>query len=640
MENNEVNKLDMKSANIISSNIEKIGELFPNVVIEGKIDFYALKQELANDLIEEKKEKYQLTWAGKSKAKIESNTSINKTLRPVMEKSVDFENSKNIYIEGDNLETLKILQESYLNKIDCIYIDPPYNTGNDFIYNDNFKKDENLENLEEGIIDEYNNRLISNNNSNGKFHSDWLTMMYSRLKLARNLLNKRGVILISIDDNELKNMISLCDEIFGENNFIANICWQKKTQPSFLSKTISVIKEYILVYSKNSKNEIATMGGYTDENKLIEMINISNNIAERKLNKENVLIENGKFNGILNKGMYGNNDLQIELLNDINVVNGKPQQDMFLKGRFKWNQDTMDQSFLQEDTYHIKNIKSLRPTVEKKNKEVGIKPILDLLSKKLNDEIPTNTDATNEIKDMFDGYAVMDYPKPSLLLKYLIRAITYDKKDAIIMDFFSGSATTAHGVMLQNAEDGGKRKYIMIQIPEKIEENTSAYNQKLYTICDIGEERIRRAANKIKENTNADIDYGFRVYKVDSSNMKDVYYEPSKLNQTQLNMFESNIKEDRTSEDLLTQVILDLGLTLDLKIEERDILGNKVYFVATNSLIACFDNQININIIDEICKIQPLKVVFRESSFRNDSDKINVYERIKKLSSETEISVI
>lgn len=640
MENNEVNKLDMKSANIISSNIEKIGELFPNVVIEGKIDFYALKQELANDLIEEKKEKYQLTWAGKSKAKIESNTSINKTLRPVMEKSVDFENSKNIYIEGDNLETLKILQESYLNKIDCIYIDPPYNTGNDFIYNDNFKKDENLENLEEGIIDEYNNRLISNNNSNGKFHSDWLTMMYSRLKLARNLLNKRGVILISIDDNELKNMISLCDEIFGENNFIANICWQKKTQPSFLSKTISVIKEYILVYSKNSKNEIATMGGYTDENKLIEMINISNNIAERKLNKENVLIENGKFNGILNKGMYGNNDLQIELLNDINVVNGKPQQDMFLKGRFKWNQDTMDQSFLQEDTYHIKNIKSLRPTVEKKNKEVGIKPILDLLSKKLNDEIPTNTDATNEIKDMFDGYAVMDYPKPSLLLKYLIRAITYDKKDAIIMDFFSGSATTAHGVMLQNAEDGGKRKYIMIQIPEKIEENTSAYNQKLYTICDIGEERIRRAANKIKENTNADIDYGFRVYKVDSSNMKDVYYEPSKLNQTQLNMFESNIKEDRTAEDLLTQVILDLGLTLDLNIEEKDILNNKVYFVAENSLVACFDSQINIDILNKICEVKPLKVVFRESSFRNDSDKINAYERIKKLSPETEISVI
>lgn len=640
MENNEVNKLDMKSANIIGSNIEKIADLFPSVVKEGKIDFNALKQELSNDLISENKEKYQLTWAGKNKAKMEANTPTTKTLRPVLEKSVNFDNSKNIYIEGDNLETLKILQESYLNRVDCIYIDPPYNTGNDFIYNDNFKKDENVENLEEGIIDEYNNRLVTNNNSNGKFHSDWLTMMYSRLKLARNLLTAKGVILISIDDNELKNMISLCDEIFGENNFIANICWQKKTQPSFLSKTISVIKEYILVYSKNSKNEISTMGGYTDENKLIEMINISNNVAERILNKENVLIENGKFNGKLSKGMYGNNDLQIELLNDVEVVNGKPQQDMNLKGRFKWNQDTMNQSFLQEDIYHIKNVKSLRPTVEKKNKEVGIKPILDLLSKKINDEIPTNTDATNEIKEMFNGYAVMDYPKPSLLLKYLIRAITYDKKDAIIMDFFSGSATTAHGVMLQNAEDGGKRKYIMVQIPEKIEENTAAFNQKLYTICEIGEERIKRAGNKIKETTNVDIDYGYRVYKVDSSNMRDVYYEPSKLNQAQLNMFESNIKEDRTSEDLLTQVILDLGLTLDLSIEERNILNNKVYFVAGNSLVACFDNQINIDILNQICEVKPLKVVFRESSFRNDSDKINAYERIKKLSPETEISVI
>ena len=640
MENNEIKKLEMKSANIISCNIEKIRELFPNVVKEDKIDFEVLKQELSSELLEENKEKYQLTWAGKSKAKVDANTSTNKTLRPVLEKSVDFDSSKNIYIEGDNLETLKILQESYLNKVDCIYIDPPYNTGNDFIYKDNFKRNEDVENFEEGIVDEYNNRLITNNNTNGKFHSDWLTMMYPRLKLARNLLSARGVILISIDDNELKNMISLCDEIFGENNFIANICWQKKTQPSFLSKTISVIKEYILVYSKNSKNEIATMGGYTDENKLIEMINISNNIAERILRKNNVLIENGKYNGVLSKGVYGNNDLQIELLNDVDVINGKPQQDMQLKGRFKWNQDTMNQSFLQDDIYHIKNVKSLRPTVEKKNKEVGIKPILDLLSKKLNDEIPTNTDATNEIKDMFEGYAVMDYPKPSLLLKYLIRAITYDKKDAIIMDFFSGSATTAHGVMLQNAEDKGERRYIMVQIPEKIEENTAAFNQKLYTICDIGEERIRRASKKIKENTGAEIDYGFRVYKVDSSNMKDVYYEPSQLNQTQLNMFESNIKEDRTAEDLLTQVILDLGLTLDLSIEEQDILNNKVYFVAKNSLVACFDNQINIDILNQICQVKPLKVVFRESSFRNDSDKINAYERIKKLSPETEISVL
>ena len=640
MKYNEIKKLNMKSKNIINNNIDKIGSLFPNVIKEGKIDFNELKQELSDELIEENNEKYHLNWVGKNKAKIESNIPINKTLRPEINKSVNFDNTQNIYIEGDNLETLKILQESYLNKIDCIYIDPPYNTGNDFIYNDNFKKSRKIEDLSEGSIDEYNNKLISNNNSNGKFHSDWITMIYPRLKLARNLLNNEGVILISIDNNELKNMFLICDEIFGEKNFIANICWQKKTQPSFLSKTISTIKEYILVYSKNNPNKILTMGGFTDENKAIEMINISNNIVKRIFDQNNIIIENGKFNGILNAGIYGNKDLQIELLNSINVIDGKPQQDMVLKGRFKWSQEKMNQSFKEGDIYHIKNIKTLRTTVEKKNKELGIKPILDLLSKKLNNEIPTNTDATNEIKDIFNGYAVMDYPKPSLLIKYLIRAITYNKKHAIIMDFFSGSATTAHGVMLQNSEDCGKRKYIMVQIPEKIRENTSAYNQNLYTICDIGEERIRRAAKKIKEETNADIDYGFRVYKVDSSNMKNIYYEPSKLGQQQLNNLESNIKEDRTPEDLLTQVILDLGLTLDLKIEEKEILNNKVYFVAQNNLVACFDNEINIDIIDEICKTQPLKVVFRESSFKNDSEKINTYERIKKLSPETEINVL
>lgn len=510
MKYNEIKKLNMKSKNIINNNIDKIGSLFPNVIKEGKIDFNELKQELSDELIEENNEKYHLNWVGKNKAKIESNIPINKTLRPEINKSVNFDNTQNIYIEGDNLETLKILQESYLNKIDCIYIDPPYNTGNDFIYNDNFKKSRKIEDLSEGSIDEYNNKLISNNNSNGKFHSDWITMIYPRLKLARNLLNNEGVILISIDNNELKNMFLICDEIFGEKNFIANICWQKKTQPSFLSKTISTIKEYILVYSKNNPNKILTMGGFTDENKAIEMINISNNIVKRIFNQDNIIIENGKFNGILNARMYGNKDLQIELLNSINVIDGKPQQDMVLKGRFKWSQEKMNQSFKEGDIYHIKNIKTLRTTVEKKN----------------------------------------------------------------------------------------------------------------------------------KEETNADIDYGFRVYKVDSSNMKDVYYEPSKLGQQQLNNLESNIKEDRTPEDLLTQVILDLGLTLDLKIEEKEILNNKVYFVAQNNLVACFDNEINIDIIDEICKTQPLKVVFRESSFKNDSEKINTYERIKKLSPETEINVL
>ena len=636
-----MNKLDMESKDIIDSNIEKLKELFPSCVQEDKIDFDMLKQELSSVVIDDKKEKYQLTWPGKKEAIVLSNQRINKTLRPIREKSVNFDNTENIYIEGDNLEALKILQESYLNKIKCIYIDPPYNTGNNFIYNDKFTKKENDEFFDNGRIDEEGNILISkdiNNFSNGKFHSDWLSMLYPRLKLARNLLSNDGVIFISIDDNEQSNLKKMCDEIFGESNYIGTICWQKKTQPSFLSKKISSIKEYIIFYCKNNPNSISTMGGFTDENKLIEMINISNQKGERLLKKENVLIENGKFNGTLLEGIYGNGDLQIELRKKVLVKNGKPLDDIILYGRFKWNQDTMNNSFSEGDIYHIKNVKSLRPTVEKKNKTIGIKPILDLLSKKLNDEIPTNTDATNEIKRLFDGYGIMDYPKPSKLIKYLIRAVTYDEKNSIILDFFSGSGTTADSVMQQNVEDNNKRKYIVVQIPEKYEYSDDYI--KTNNICDLGEERIRRAGKKIKEETNANIDYGFRVYKVDSSNMKDVYYKPSELGQTNLFDMMSNIKEDRTPEDLLTQVMLDLGLTLDLKIEEKTILNNMVYYVADNALVACFDDNIDINIIDEICKCKPLKVVFKDMSFKSDNDKINLEERVKKLLPDTEISIL
>lgn len=639
-----MNKLEMKTTNIVNENIKYIQDRFPNAIVETEkgfeVDFNTLKQEMSNIIADDTKEKYQLTWPGKKEAILLANTRTTKTLRPLKEKSVDFDNTENIYIEGDNLEALKILQESYLNKIKCIYIDPPYNTGNDFIYNDNFNKNTNEELEDSGQVDEEGNRLVTNTESNGRFHSDWLSMMYSRLKLARNLLTENGAIFISIDDNEVENLRKLCDEIFGESNYIGTICWQKKTQPSFLSKKISSIKEYIIFYCKNNPNLISTMGGFTDENKLIEMINISNQKGERLLKKENVLVENGKFNGTLLEGIYGNGDLQIELRKNVLVKNGKPLDDIILYGRFKWNQDTINNSFSEGDIYHIKNIKSLRPTVEKKNKTIGIKPILDLLSKKLNDEIPTNTDATNEIKKLFDGYGIMDYPKPSKLIKYLLRAVTYDEKNSIILDFFSGSGTTADSVMQQNAEDGGNRKYIMVQVPEKCNENSEAYKGGFETICDIGEERIRRAGKKIKEETNANIDYGFRVYKIDSSNMKDVYYKPNDLEQAQLNLFETNIKDDRTNEDLLTQIILDLGLTLDLKIEEKNILNNKVYYVAENSLVACFDKNIDINIIDEICKCKPLKIVFKEECFNTDNLKINVQEKIKKLSPESEVYVL
>ena len=665
-------KLKMESKDIFNENIEKVAELFPNVVIEAedgkKIDFDLLRQELSKDIVEGPRERYHLDFPGKREAIVESNRKTNKTLRPIKEKSVNFDTTKNIYIEGDNLEALKILQESYLGKIKCIYIDPPYNTGNDFVYNDDFSHTEKEELQKEGRLDKNGNVMTSkdiNNESSGRYHSDWLKMMYPRLKLARNLLSDYGVIFISIDDNEVENLRKLCDEIYGENNFIATICWHKKTQPSFLSKKVSSVKEYILFYAKN--NDILTMGGYTDENKLTELVNISNNKCERILKKENVLINNGGFSGVLKKGSYGNANLTIELKETVKVEYGVPDKDLVLYGRFKWNQDKINLSMLDGDIYHIKNISSLRPTIEKRNKEIGIKPILDLLSKKINDEIPTNTDATNELKDMFDGYSIMDYPKPTDLIKYLIRSITFDETSAVVLDFFSGSATTAHAVMKLNAEDGGNRQFVMVQLPEATSEDSEAYKAGYKNICDIGEERIRRAGEKIlsemkkgshsspiqidengaasidsKETSKGkiDLDIGFRVYKIDDSNMKDVYYKPDEIDQKTVLDYISNVKEDRTGLDLLTQVMINLGLTLDLTIEEKTIDKNKFYFVEENALVACFDEKIDLESLTKALECKPLKVVCKESSFERDQDKINFNERIKKYSPDSEKYII
>lgn len=622
-----------------------------------KIDFDILRQELSKDIIDGSKERYHLDFPGKREAIVEANRKITKTLRPIKEKSVNFDTTKNIYIEGDNLEALKILQESYLGKIKCIYIDPPYNTGNDFVYNDDFSHSEKEELEKTGRLDENGNVLTSkdiNNESNGRYHSDWLKMMYPRLKLARNLLSDDGVIFISIDDNEIYNLIKLCNEVFGERNNIGTICWQKKTQPSFLSKKISTIKEYIIFFSKNG--DIETMGGLTDENKHIELLNISNQKCKRTILKDNVIIKNVDFNGEIKKGLYGNADLKVELLEDINVVNGKPNKNVVLYGRFKWSQDRIDESIHSGDIYHIKNVNTMRPTIEKNEKTKNVKPILDLLSKKLNNEIPTNTDATNEIKNLFNGYSIMDFPKPTDLIKYLIRSITYSFKDSIILDYFSGSATTAHAVMKLNAEDGGNRQFIMVQLPEATKEDSEAYKAGFKNICDIGETRIRKAGekileeqNKTNENSNTEkvedniikpVDVGFRVYKIDDSNMKDVYYTPNSILQKDILDMVSNVKEDRTEEDLLTQVILDLGLTLDLPIEEKTIKGNKIFFVSENALVACFDKTVNIDILDEIAKVKPLKMCMRESSFTKDQDKINFFERLRKLSQDTEVKTI
>lgn len=618
-----MNKLKMSSMDIVSKNVEKIEELFPNCISEGKIDFEMLKQELAKDIIEDGKERYRLTWVGKRDAIINANTPCNKTLRPVKEKSVDFDNTKNIYIEGDNLETLKILQESYLNKIKCIYIDPPYNTGNDFIYNDKFVNENELE--ESGQIDEYNNRLVSNKENNGKFHSKWLTMMYSRLKVARNLLSKDGTIFISIDDNEFGDLKIICDEIFGVNSFITAIPRICSYQRSGQETHMNVSHDYILCYSYNY-----------DFNNVIKR-DIDESIVKEDKNGKYI---NGDTKAILaapSQGYSKGGDYDFE-------YNGKVYQPIDSNGnrnRWLWTKDRMNAAAKLGILVETGNTLRMQLYLDKKFEEGTNKLIdkdeklkfhtADFMKEKFDNPI-----GTRELKNIFDGKEYFSNPKPVRLIKYLINMAC--EKNDIVLDFFSGSGTTGQAVMELNQEDNGNRKFILVQVDQKISENEKAYKDGYRYIFDIAEERLKRVKAKIIRNEGND--FGFRVYKIASSNMKDVYYTPTDLQQSQLNMFESNIKEDRTSEDLLTQVILDLGLTLDLSIEERKIFNNNVYFVENNSLVACFDDTIDINIVDEICKCNPLKIVFKESSFKTDSDKINVFERIKKLSNDTEINII
>ena len=567
-----MNKLDMESKNIVNENIQKISELFPNVIVEsndGKvIDFDLLKQELSKDIVEGIKEKYQLTWPGKKEAIVNANTPSKSTLRLVKEKSVDFDNTQNIYIEGDNLEVLKILQESYLNKIKCIFIDPPYNTGSDFIYDDNFSKDLNMELVDSGQMDENGIKLVSNTDSNGRFHSDWLSMIYSRLKLAKNLLTDDGAIFISIDYNEVANLKKIMDEIFGEKNFQREIIWRigwlsgyKTIAPNFIRN-----HDTILFYSKN-----------TD-----------------KLDFHKHYIENKDFKPLIKKDVN-----LISKLKELGLDNKK--QNELLKFI---NHDNRPDRYPIEDTWNSNEYDDLN--------SISIVSFSgEKVSKMLN------------IDEDFKGQ------KSLKMLSRIIQSITNDND--IILDFFSGTSSTAHAVMLENVNYNKKLKYIMVQIPADIDCNFDSEKTIYSNICDMAQARIKKAGAKIKQETNADIDYGFRVYKTDTTNMKDVYYTANDLEQGNLAEFESNIKEDRTTDDLLTQVILDLGLSLDLKIEEKMIGKNKVYYVAGNSLVACFDDSIDIDIVDEICKCEPYKVVFKDSAFKTDNDKINLEERFKKL---------
>ncbi|MGN8771560.1 site-specific DNA-methyltransferase [Paenibacillus barengoltzii] len=621
-----MNKLTMKSVDLTQVNIDKIAELFPNVITEARdeqgkikraVDFDLLKQELSDFLVEGEKERYQLTWPGKKEAVFNANTPIDKTLRPVREESVDWDNTRNIYIEGENLKALKLLQESYLNKVKCIYIDPPYNTGKDFIYKDDYKEpiDEYL--VESGQVDEEGIRLFQNTQTNGRFHSDWLSEIYPKLKLARNLLREDGVIFISIDDHEMHNLRKICDEIFGPGNFVTTIVWQRAFSPKNDSKYFSSNHDYILVYTRN-----------------IDLFNIKKLPRSEETNNRYKNPDNDP------RGPWTSGDLSVKTYSEkydypITTPSGRivrpPHGSCWRVSKERFDELVKDNRiWFGESGENVPRLKRFLSEVED-----GMVP----LTLWLHEDVGHNQEGRQELKKLFDDKGYFDGPKPTRLIKQILQISNCQNND-IILDFYSGSASTADAVMQVNAEDGGNRKFIMVQLPEEIDVNSEAYRDGYKNICEIGKERIRRAAKKIKEETGADIDYGFRVFRVDSSNMKDVYYTPDKLKQGDMFDLASNIKEDRTGEDLLIQVMLELGLELSLPMETKQLEGKTVHYVAGNSLIACFDDNVPESVMKQIAAEHPLRVVFRDSSFEDDSARINVEELFKMLSPGTEIQVL
>lgn len=647
-----MDKLKMQTANKADENFKKLAEMFPNAVTETinengevvrAIDKDVLMQEISCTVVDGNEERYQFTWPDKKKSVLLANAPINKTLRPCREESVDFDSTENLYIEGDNLEVLKLLQETYLGKIKMIYIDPPYNTGNDFVYEDDFAQstDEYLANS--GQFDEDGNRMVQNTESNGRFHTDWLNMIYPRLRIAKNLLAGNGVIFISIDDNEIENMKKLCHEVYGATSFVAQLVWEKKKKGSFLSKSITNVKEYILVYCKNIDGFEGLIGEINDEEETYPCINAVN---KRELRTIPAGIES-KYRDkdfFMPKGSeISDTTMSIVLHSDLVIKNGVLAEELTLEGNWRYSQAAMKEYALKKELYITRDL-YLRRIV----RETRYKTMKDLLSRVGEDtEIAhtemvdtknlnssgwgSNEDADEELRLIFGIQKLMDYPKPVRLLLKLLASYR-GSDDYIVLDFFSGSATTAHATIKLNAQDGGKRKFIMVQLPELTDEKSSAYKAGYKTICEIGKERIRRAGKKIREeNTdnsslltpNSKLDTGFRVLKCDTSNMKDVYYNPAEYEVNMFSRLEDNIKEDRTPEDLLFQVMLDLGILLSSKIQVRSVevgMRSYSYFdVEDGYLLACFDENIDEEVITTIAKQKPYYFVMRDSSMASDS---------------------
>jgi len=633
-------KLTQETVNLTEKNIDRIAALFPSAITETKdadgnlkraVNFDQLKQLLSEEVVDGE-ECYEFTWVGKKQSIIEGNRPIRKTLLPSKEESKNWETTENLYIEGDNLDVLKLLQNSYLNKVKMIYIDPPYNTGNDFVYRDNFKVSKEDYEEELGLFDEEENRLFKNTETNGRYHSDWCSMMYPRLQLSRNLLTEDGVIFISIDDNEVHNLRKICDEVFGEENFVAQLIWQRAFSPKNDARFISISHDYILVYTKLINNFKIGRLDRTDE-------------------------ANARYSNPDNdpRGVWMSSDISVKTYNAENdypisapsgrIIEPPAGRCWRLSKNAFFERLNDNRIWFGPDGNGTPRIKRFLSDLRKE----GMTPTSILLFK----EVGHSQEGAQEVTKLIEAGA-FDGPKPvRLLLRLLTLANT--ERDSIILDFFSGSATTAHAVMQLNAEDGGNRKFIMVQLPEETDPKSEAYKAGYKNICEIGKERIRRAGKKIEEELKAKstkgdlfegdkevkmVDTGFRVLKVDSTNMKDVFYSPSQYNQQMLLELESNIKDDRTDIDLLYGVLLDWGVPLSLPHITENIDGKNVHFVNDTDLVACFEEHVPEEVIREIARRKPLRVVFRDSSFRNSPDKINVTEIFKTLSPETTIKVI
>ena len=609
-----MDKLKMHTPNKADENFKKLAALFPNAVTETMdengevvraIDKDVLMQEISCTVVEGSEERYQFTWPDKKKSVLLANAPINKTLRPCREESVNFDTTENLYIEGDNLEVLKLLQETYLGKIKMIYIDPPYNTGNDFVYEDDFAQSTEEYMANSGQFDAEGNRLVQNTDTNGRFHSDWLNMIYPRLRLAKDLLSDDGIIVISIDDNEIRNMRLLCDAVFGESNFISTIIWQKIHSTKNDAKYFSENHEYAVIYAKSIGDIKINLLPRTDE--MNSRYKNPDNDPRGPWQSGDLVASGERSNGhfIVTSPVTGKN---------FDVPQGK---------HWVYSQENLLKLVADNQIWFGADGNAF-PRKKRFLKDVqdGRTPSTLWLA----EEVGHNQSATREVKILFDDEKLFDFPKPVAYIEQFLRVAS--EENCTILDFFSGSATTAHAVMQLNAEDGGKRKFIMVQLPEETDEKSEAYKAGYQNICEIGKERIRRAAKKIaEENPDSKFDGGFRVLKCDTSNMKDIYYSPADFDMNLLDMMADNIKEDRTPEDLLFQVMLDLGVTLSSKIEETTIAGKKVFDVADGFLIACFDKDVNDETIKAIAQKQPYYFVMRDSSLANDSVATN-FEQI------------